>query len=153
MKKLISVIALVTVCALLFCACGAEAKPLGEIFGEMKTTYSITDMVEFSDVSDLNRFYGIAAEDVKDFAGGINNSGVDQEEIVMVLAANADAADRISEALVNRLKSKQNETKNYNPEQYAIAEKATVDSYDNDVSMFISVNADAMKGDFNSAIR
>ena len=152
MKKLIVFVALVTVLAVMLCACGGSAKPLGDIFNEMKTKYNITDMVEFSDVADLNRFYGIAAEDVKDFAGGINNSGVNQEEIVMVLAADASAAERISTALNNRYDSKLNETKNYNPEQYAILEKCSVDIDNNYVSMFLSKDADAMKADYKKAI-
>ena len=153
MKKLISVIALITVLAVTLCACGAKAnKPLSDVFSEIKTTYNVTDMVEFTDVSDLNRFYGIAAEDVKDFAGGINNSGVDQEEIVMIEAANAEAAGRVMTALNNRLQSKLNETKNYNPEQYAIVEDASVDQNGNYVSLFISENADAMKADYLKAI-
>lgn len=152
MKKLISVIALMTVCALLFCACGEAAKTLSDIFSEIKTTYNVTDMVEFNDVSDLNRFYGIEADDVKEFAGGINRTGVNQEEIVMVLATDAQAAERISGALSNRQKSKLNETKNYNPEQYVIVENATVDVDNLYVSMFISENSEQMKQDYQKGI-
>ncbi|MBQ3265775.1 MAG: DUF4358 domain-containing protein [Ruminococcus sp.] len=152
MKKIICAAALIALLAVMLCACGQSAKPLSDIFSEIKTTYSVTDLVEFSEVSDLNRFYGIAAEDVKEFAGGINNSGVKQEEIVMVLASDADAAERIATALTNRLNSKLNETKNYNPEQYAIVEKATVDTDNNYVSLFISENCDAMKTDYKNAI-
>lgn len=152
MKKIISVIALIAVCAVLFCACGSAAKPLSDIFSEMKTTYNITDLVEFSDVADLNRFYGIKAEDVKEFAGGINNSGVNMEEIVMILATDDDAAQRIATSLNNRRDSKLNETKNYNPEQYKIVEKSSVDTDGKYVSLFISENSDAMKADFKKGI-
>ena len=152
MKRIISVIALIAVLAAALCGCGSSAKPLSDIFSEMKTTYDVTDMVEFTDASDLNRFYGIDEKDVKEFAGGINNSGVDMEEIVMVLATNKDAADRISEALNNRHESKMNETKNYNPEQYVIVENATVDVDGNYVSMFISEDSGAMKADYKKAI-
>lgn len=152
MKRIISVIALIAVLAAALCACGGSAKPLSDVFSEMKTTYNITDMVEFTDAADLNRFYGIAAEDVKEFAGGINNSGVDMEEVVMVLATDKDAALRISDALNNRLQSKLNETKNYNPEQYVIVENATVETENNYVSMFISENSGSMKADYKKAI-
>ena len=152
MKKLICVIALVTLLAVTLCACGGAAKPLSDVFSEIKTTYNVTDMVEFTNVDDLNRFYGIAAEDVKEYAGGINNSGVNQEEIVMILATDTDAAARIAEALNNRLKSKLNETKNYNPDQYAMLEKCSVDTDGNYVSMFLSENAESMKADYKKAI-
>lgn len=151
MKKLISIAALITVIAVILCACGSTAKPLSEVFESLKTDYNITDLVEFKSVDDLSR-YGIKEEDVKEFAGGVNKSGVNQEEIVMVLATDADAAERISTALNNRLESKKNETKNYNPEQYAIIEDCTVDIDNNYVSMFISENADAMKADYKKAI-
>lgn len=151
MRKLISVFALITVVAVALCACGSTAKPLSEVFESLKADYNITDMVEFKSVDDLSR-YGIKTEDVKEFAGGVNKSGVDQEEIVMILATDADAAQRISEALNNRLESKKNETKNYNPEQYAIMEDCAVDIDNNYVSLFISENADAMKADYKKAI-
>ncbi|WP_316621436.1 DUF4358 domain-containing protein [Ruminococcus sp.] len=152
MKRIISLIAVVAVLAAVLCACGSSAKPLGDVFSELKTTYNVTDMVEFKDASDLNRFYGIAAEDVKEFAGGINNSGVNMEEIVLILASDKDAAGRIAEALNNRLTSKLNETKNYNPEQYAIVENATVDTDNNYVSLIISENCGKMKADYKKAI-
>lgn len=152
MKRIISVIALIAVLAVSLCACGSTAKPLGDIFSEMKTTYNVTDLVEFTAPADLNRFYGIAKEDVKELAGGINNSGVDMEEIVMILASDKDAAERIAEALNNRRDSKLNETKNYNPEQYVIVENSTVDVDNNYVSMFISEHSGAMKADYKKAI-
>ncbi|WP_407385278.1 DUF4358 domain-containing protein [Ruminococcus sp.] len=152
MKRFIGAMALITVCALLFCACGSTAKPLSEIFSGIKTTYHVTDLVEFSDASDLNRFYGIKAEDVKEFAGGINNSGVDMEEIVMVLATDDDAAKRIATSLNNRRDSKLNETKNYNPEQYAIVEKSSVGTDGKYVSLFISRNSTEMETAFKKGI-
>ena len=129
-----------------------DAKPLGDIFGEIKTKYEVADMMDFSKADDLNRFYGIEVDQVKDFAGGINKSGVDQEEIVIVLAADSKAAESIKASLENRLESKLSQTKNYNAEQYAIVEKCSVDVNDNYVSLFVSKNADAMKEDFKKAI-
>ena len=130
MKKLLSVVAVITLIAVMLSACGSAAKPLSEIFETLKNDYNITDMVEFKSVDDLGR-YGIKAEDVKEFAGGVNKSGVNQEEIIMVLATDGDAAERIEKSLNNRLESKKNETKNYNPEQYAIMEDCTVDTNNN----------------------
>lgn len=74
------------------------------------------------------------------------------EEIVLILASDKDAAGRIAEALNNRLTSKLNETKNYNPEQYAIVENATVDTDNNYVSLIISENCGKMKADYKKAI-
>lgn len=151
MKKLICVTALIAVLAIMLCACGQAAKPLSEVFEQIKTDYNVTDMLEFDSVDDFSR-YGIAADDIKEYAGGINRSGVNQEEIIMILATDSDAAARVEEALNKRLESKMNETKNYNPEQYAIMEDCSVDVDNNYVSLFISENADKMKADYKKAI-
>lgn len=151
MKKLICVIAVITVLAISLCACGQAAKPLSEVFEQLKTDYKVTDMVEFKSADDLSR-YGIKAEDVEEYAGGINKSGVNQEEIVLIKATDPDAASRVETSLNNRLESKKNETKNYNPEQYAIMEDCTVDVDGNYVSLIISENAEAMKADYKKAI-
>lgn len=151
MKRFLCVIAVITVLAVTLCACGQAAKPLSEIFEKLKTDYNITDMLEYKSADDLSR-YGIKAEDVTESAGGVNRSGVDQEEIVLVKAKDADAAKRVEESLNKRLASKLNETKNYNPEQYAIVEKCSVDVDGNYVSMIISSNAEAMKKDYKAGI-
>ncbi|MBK6088090.1 DUF4358 domain-containing protein [Ruminococcus difficilis] len=151
MKRFLCVIAVITVLAVTLCACGRAAKPLSEIFEKLKTDYNITDMLEYKSADDLSR-YGIKSEDVEESAGGVNKTGVNQEEIVLVKAKDADAAKRVEDALNKRLESKLNETKNYNPEQYAIVEKCSVDADDNYVSMIISSDAEAMKKDYRAGI-
>ena len=151
MKRFLCVIAVITVLAVTLCACGQAAKPLSEVFEKLKTDYNITDMLEYKSADDLSR-YGIKAEDVEESAGGVNKTGFNQEEIVLVKAKDADAAKRVEDALSKRLESKLNETKNYNPEQYAIVEKCSVDADDNYVSMIISSDADAMKKDYRAGI-
>ena len=151
MKRFLCVIAVITVLAVTLCACGQAAKPLSEIFEKLKTDYNITDLLEYKSADDLSR-YGIKAEDVEESAGGVNKTGVNQEEIVLVKTKDTEAAKRVQDALSKRLESKLNETKNYNPEQYAIVEKCSVDVDGNYVSMIISSNAEAMKKDYKTAI-
>ena len=151
MKRFLCVIAVITVLAVTLCACGRAAKPLSEIFEKLKTDYNITDMLEYKSADDLSR-YGIKSEDVEESAGGVKKTGVNQEKIVLVKAKDADAAKRVEDALNKRLESKLNETKNYNPEQYAIVEKCSVDADDNYVSMIISSDAEAMKKDYRAGI-
>ena len=131
--------------AAVFSACGAKAKPLSDIFSQIKSEYKLTDMVEYTDVNSLERTYGITAADVDEVAGGVNNSGVDMEEIVLVKAKNADTAKTVAEKLTNRLNSKLAETKSYNPEQYAIVEKSSVDTDNLYVSLIISKDLDGIK--------
>ncbi len=152
MRKLISVISILLLICVLLCSCSKNVEPLSKVFEQIKSEVGVSEMVEFGSVSDLDRFYGIAAEDIGDFAGGINNSGVNQEEIVLVKASSSDAAERIKTALTNRYNSKLNETKNYNPEQYAIIEKCSVETNDLYVSLIISEKASAMREILNKAI-
>lgn len=153
MKRRMGVIALIAALCLLLSACSKpDTASLSEVFTQMKSAVALSEMVEFSSVSDLDRFYGIAAENVADFAGGINSSGVQQEEIVLIKATGADAAQRVYNALTNRLNAKLSENKDYNPEQYAMIEKCSVDINDDYVSMIISGNAEDLKAIYREAI-
>ena len=152
MKKLLSITVAVIALILALSACSSAAKPLSDVFAAIKSEVGISEMVEFASVDDLDRFYGIDAADVTEFAGGINNSGVNQEEIVLIKASDKDAAARVETALTNRYNSKLNETKSYNPEQYAVLESCGVEVNGLYVSMILSANASAMKEIYHQAI-
>ena len=128
-------------------------KTLSDVFGEIKPLMNGSDqMVEFKDVSSLDRYYGITAEQVADFSGGINNSGVEQEEIVLIKAADEANAETIKNALENRRQSKLNENKNYNPAQAEIIEKCSVETNGLYVFMIISPNNEQMTQTFKTAL-
>ena len=152
MKRLISVIAAVISLCVIICSCGESAQPLSAVFASIKSEVGVSEMTEFSSVDDLDRFYGLKAEDVSDFSGGINKTGVNQEEIVLVKAADNEAAERIETSLNKRYESKLNETRSYNPEQYAIIEKCSVEKDGLYVSLIISENASAMREIYRKAI-
>ena len=102
--------------------------------------------------TDLKTFYGVDAADVKEFAGGFNSTGVSQEEIIFIQAVDADAAQRVADHLEQHRQSKLDQMKNYNPEQYAIIEKSSVDTDKNYVSLIISPKASEMKADYQKGI-
>lgn len=152
-KKLTAVFAAAIILAIALCSCsGGSGKKLSDVYSTIKSQVSLSEMNEFKDVSSLDRYYGITEDLVDDFAGGINNSGVNQEELVMVKAKNADAAVKIEEALQNRYKSKLNEQKNYNAEQAEMIEKCSVDVDGMYVSMLISPNASQIKTIYKSEL-
>ena len=75
MKKVTSILAAALVLAILLCACGGakgNGKKLSEVYSAVKSQVALSDMNEFTDVKSLDRFYGISAESVEDFAGGVN---------------------------------------------------------------------------------
>ena len=104
MKKVAVILAMVLIMGTVLCACKdnqdttsgensvvstdtVQEKSLTDVFSEIKSQMNVSEMVEFQDVSSLDRYYGITAEQVSEFAGGINNSGVEQEEIVLIKAS------------------------------------------------------------------
>ncbi len=152
MKK---IIALVCVMALVvaLCACGAkDVKPLSDIFGDIKAQVTFTDNIEFNDVDKLDRYYGITADEVSEFAGCVSNSGTDQEEIVLIKAVDDAAAEKIQGILEQKYQSKLNENKNYNPEQAAMIEKCSVERSGLYVSMIISPEAETITKIYKEAI-
>ena len=118
----------------------------------LKEGLNFKDFDEFKSADDLNRFYGFSADDVEEYAGGVNNTGVNQEEIVLVKAKDDSAASKVKDALDNRYKAKLNENKNYNPEQAKIIEKCKVESDGVYVSMIVSENADKITEIFKKGI-
>ncbi len=146
MKKVL--VLLLAAVALLLGACGnsqAEAKPLADIFNDIKAQVSFENITELSSSRLMGRYYGITDEMAAEFAGCINASGVSQEEIVLVKAVDERASAEIKEKLDNRYQSKLQQNKNYNPEQAAIIENCTVDQDGLYVSMIVSDKAAQIK--------
>ena len=152
MKRIIALIcALALMMAL--CACGAkDVKPLSDVFSDIKAQVTFTDNIEFNDASKLDRYYGIAAEEVSEFAGCVSNSGTNQEEVILIKAADDAAAERIQGVLEQKYQSKLNENKNYNPEQAAMIEKCSVERSGLYVSMIISPEAETITKIYHEAI-
>ena len=146
MKKT-AILACAAALLLALCACGggkAEAKPLSQVYEDITSQVTLSEVSVFQDVSRLERMYGISAEQVAEFAGCVNRSGVEQEEIVLVKAADEAAAGAVRTALENRLQAKYDENRDYNAEQAAMIEKCSVEQHGLYVSMIISSEAEAI---------
>ena len=157
MKKIIALLcAAVLVFAL--CACGSNggsstaAKPLSEVFEEIKAQVTFPDVIEISDPSKLDRYYGIAAEEVAECAGCISSSGTEQTEVMLVKAADDASAEKIKGIFDNKYDSKLNENRDYNPEQAAMIEKCEVKRDGLYVSMIISPDAETITKIYNEGI-
>ena len=153
MKKLIAAVCAVLAATILLCACSqSKVKPLAQVFDSIKEQVTLSELNEFQFVSALDRYYGITSDEVVEFAGGINNSGVNQEEIVMIMASNTEAADHIQTVLENRRQAKYNENKNYNSEQAQMIDSCSVDRHGMYIAMFISENADKIREIYNTQL-
>lgn len=166
MKKIKQGVALLMalICMGTFTACGEDAD------GETKTTVenadnndpktprqidvaalkdSIISDLEVSDSIDvaadlLLDLYGIAAEDVAESAGYMTMDGVFPDEVIMIKAVDEAAAGRISDALNRRLEEVKIQSANYDPENYELAQKCTIQSEGVYVVMFLSPHYDRM---------
>ncbi len=129
---------------LLFCACGktAEAKPLADVFNEIKAQAAFENITELKEARQLDRRYGITEDMVAEFAGCNNATGGNQEEIVLIKAADESKAAAVKEKLDKRYESKLSQSKNYNAEQAAVVEKCSVTQDGLYVAMIVSDKAD-----------
>lgn len=157
MKRMIALV-LAAVC-LLVCvsACSAsETKEvdLSAVMAEIEEKVSLNaDEMQEITKDELNIYYGINTEDVKQVAAKINSTGIKADEIVMIEAVDADAAQRIKEKLDARYESKKSETISYLPDEYAVIEKCSVEMTGNYVTMLISPDAATMTEIFQNAIK
>ncbi len=131
---------------ILLCACssgkGSSQKALSDVWSDIKQEVSFSDFNEYTSIKNLDRHYGITEDMVDEFAGGINGSGVNQEEIVLVKAKDDESAGKIKEALDTRFESKLSQNKNYNAEQAKMIEGCSVEKNGLYVSMIVSDNTE-----------
>lgn len=122
---------------------------LEEIMAEMKTAFPPEESHDLSK-DGLIDLYGIDASDVKASACYFTTVGVFPEEIIMLEAKDKEAFDRIEEKLNIRIESVKVQSKDYDPENYEIAQRCEVITHGNYLAMFISPNFDGLADIFNS---
>lgn len=153
-SKAALIFALALITAVSVCSCsdsGSTAEPEVEtIVNAIIVEYPLSDAMNKVEGEDkIKNVYGLTTEDYSEFAAYVNNSGTEQDEIVIVKAASPDKVAGIEEKLNNKLTAKLNSTKNYLPEQYSMIEKCEVKSNGNYVRMIISPDAEGMVAIYN----
>lgn len=136
------------------CSCGGSSEKTPAVADIAK---AITDefplsnaMSEVSGEDKIKNVYGFEPTDYSEVVAYVNNSGTDQDEIVIVKATSSDAVQNIKGKLENKMKAKLNSTKSYLPEQYEMISKCEVAEKGDYVRMIISPNADRMVEIFNA---
>lgn len=153
MKKLLSLL-LITVLLSSLAACAGATKQadLSKIMVDMKTKITNTEMMELS-AADLLPNYGIDSKDAKQFAAYVDSTGIKGDEILFFEGKDADAAKRIKEKLDVRYNQKENEMKDYLPEEYAVLKKCTVIQNGNYISMIVSPQYEELTEIYNTAVK
>ena len=129
----------------------ADAVALSDVFKKIGEEVELPDMVELNDKL-LMRYYGIDAADVADYAGGVDSSGVGQDEIVIIKAADESKVEGIEKALQTRYDSKLTQQDNYNPDEAEKIRGCKVETSGLYVTLIISNDADTITGIVKDAI-
>lgn len=132
MKKLVCVL----LCCLLLPAAVFAEEPAETAAENTAAEPSLMDRVlgVISDGRDLGRMYaddlsdllGIEPEDYTDFVYLSDYNALTGREVILLLAADGDAADRVEEMLGMYLEGRLKETRNYLPEAYKLLSAAEV---------------------------
>lgn len=153
MKKFLSLLlAMAMLCSLAACGGGTKQADLSKVMADMKAKITNKEMMDYS-AEDLMPNYGIDSADVKQFAAYVDSTGIKGDEIIFLEGKDSDAAKRIKEKLDARYKNKENEMKDYLPEEYAVLKKCGVNQNGNYVSMIVSPQYEELNGIFNAAIK
>ena len=128
-----------------------EGGELAGVFTQIKSSVELPDMVELNDKL-IERYYGITPDMVADYAGGVDSSGVGQDEIALFKAADDANADAIEQALQTRYDSKLAQQENYNADEAEKIRNCKVEKNGLYVTLIISSDADAITEIVNGAI-
>lgn len=139
------VLAMITLCG---CSGGEDSSSSAVDFSTVKQKldegFDFSELYSIPDAEELSLTYSFEEADVSDFYAKYSVTGIDSQEIIIVKAANNDAAERIKTALETRYKSKVNEAASYSPEQLELVQKCSVRVDGDIVSLVVDKNADAI---------
>ena len=159
MKKII--IAIVMIIAMLsLVACGGDTSnttdaPENVSTVDMPEVYDsfasyLPDMVILEEKAMMNQ-YGVDATKCTQVIVANCNDGLKSDEIWLIEAVDATAAAEIADLAQSRIDREKEETQSYNPEQFAIVEKAEIIEDGNNVVLIISPDVDTLVDLYNNA--
>ena len=153
-KRTLTIITAALLILAVFTACGSkksvELKPLMDT---INSTYGLTDLKTIDDTDSLNRYYQVAAESVKQFAAELPTSSKDFNEIILIEAADENAAAQIKTQLDARLRSQLSNAKSYNAEQVSMIEACETKQNGNYVYLVIGDKHDEINSTIADALK
>ncbi len=157
MKKIICFALLSVMMLVMFAGCGEAADAdLKAVLSDINAQYSDSsvEFKELTSVDDLNVYYMIAPEDVKQFAAQIStDTSAAPVEIVLVEAVDETAAQNVKTALDRRFNSIVALYTSYSAEELAIVNACEVTQSGNYVTMVVADNYDGIMSIVNEAIQ
>ena len=150
MKKYISfILAAAMVLCLAACSGGGDKQE----FADFRVQTAMDDLLAQAPVDDpltlaegdMLDFFGISADSMEEFAAVTCANGISAQEIVLVKAVDAAAAQKVAEKLNNRLEARAAEAEGYLPDQHAIITECEVKENGVYVSMIIHPEHEALE--------
>lgn len=153
MKRMVTwILAVVLVFTLAACGESGKAVDLAALKEKIITELNIADPLDLP-ADRLADLYGIPEEDIKTSACFITLGTAFPDEIVLMEAVDASAADRAVEKLEARLAEVTNQARSYDGQSYALFQKCKVERVGNYVTLFISPKAEEMQKLFREAAK
>lgn len=129
-----------------------ETKTLAQIQAEIKTAVSASGAMDL-DAGAISSLYGIESGDMVQAVGFVVMEGTFPHEAIMVEAKNAEAAARVENLLKVKHTSFVEQSKGYDAENYALAQKCKVVRNGNYISMFLTPDYETMQAVFKKYIK
>lgn len=152
MKRFFSIVIAVALCVAALSGCGSKDVDLSKVLDQINSEYSLS-LQTLTEADELNKYYSINADDVKQFAAEIDPNNDAPVEIVLVEAVDSTAAESIESALTARYNSVVSIYSSYTPEKLDMVKACKVTRDNTFVSLIISDNASDMLGIYNNSIR
>lgn len=150
MKKYISLIlAAAMTLSLTACSGGGQSGQSGDFsvqtaMEDLLAQAPVDDPLTLTE-PDMLDFYGISAEQMQEFAAVTCANGISAQEIVLVKAADEEAADAVAEKLQNRLDALAAQMEDYLPDQYDVIRACQVQEDGGYVAMIVHPEHEALE--------
>lgn len=148
-RGIFAVCLIMVLCLFTGCAKSGPDVTLDTILSEIETEFGLDAASRMSDM-DLLDLYGIQASDLAEQASLTSMNGIFPDEIIMIKAKDEDALSRIQDKLENRLQEVLNQSRSYDAESYAVAQKCRVDVNGLYIALFVSANHEKMSEIYHS---
>ncbi len=152
MKKVIAFALAMVMCLAAFAGCGSKEVDLKKAMETLNTKYSLS-LDSIASADDLNKYYQVKKDDVKQFAAEKNKDTNSPVEVILVEAKDKDAASNVEKALQKRLNSVTNIYTSYDKDNVAMVKACKVTNENNIVTLIIAKDAEKMLETFNESIK
>ena len=154
MKK---IIVLILAAMLVLSGCGGAQEDKAPVNVDVQALYTQLEGLGLPQMVDVGpdmmlSLYGIEQTDVKQAKVAISDDGLRADEIWLLEAVSAEAAEKLEGLVNSRIQQKDDESITYSPEQNAIVKKSYVKVDGNYVFFICSPEVEAMKGAVNKAL-